>query len=738
MRILRARVPEFGPLRGIDLELEPGLNVLYGPNESGKTTLLDFLLAHLFRWERREGTRLSTVLGELDRFGDAGDTDGGVELRLDGEVLAYPGEGPSLLHHLELEHAGLAGLFCVRSGELELPEQEAGDFWRELKKVLAGLPEGVETLRRRAHEAGGLVPTGGRLADRAPDNLRSKRAELDRRIERLEGLAERLDEVAEAAEEISRLERRRERLERARVARIAELGGRRRETREGLDEIEAPSAEALRGWERARSGVERLEDELEARREALREAREEADRLEEEHREAERRAERLEERLERIREADLEERARRLADRRETGPAGWLVKTAFWIGGGLLVLAIGTVFFTPTDVLSDPTLLAVLLGALAAGALAHWWGRGVRRRRQEREAGKEALREDAAACGLDEAPPDELPEELPAAVRRLEREAREAGEALTAARERARAAAGRRDERAEEVEDLDEELEETRERLAELREAAGHDSLEEARRARERVDALEDRAERLEAALRELAGPDPGDWDADPPGDPEELPDWDSDAKQEVDRRLRELASERRELERAFDQAGLDAPEDVLPELQELRAEREKIDRDREAARLAAGVFSTMGEALDRRLADALEGEGPHSVGGLVRRVTGRYERVEREGDDDGLAVLDEEGRRWPLGRLSRGTRDQVYLALRLGLARSALEAAGLDEPGFFLLDDAFLTADWTRRERLVEAVADLADDGWQVVYLTCDDHLRRLFVEAGARLSEL
>ena len=144
-----------------------------------------------------------------------------------------------------------------------------------------------------------------------------------------------------------------------------------------------------------------------------------------------------------------------------------------------------------------------------------------------------------------------------------------------------------------------------------------------------------------------------------------------------------------------------------------------------------------MGEALEERLARALAREGDFSVGALTRRFTGRYVEVVR-GAEAGVVVRDSQGRSFPAERLSRGARDQVYVALRLGLADAALEAAGTDEAGFFLLDDAFLTADWERRRRLVEAVGGLAGEGWQIVYLTCDDHLRDLFVEAGARLHEL
>jgi uncharacterized protein YhaN len=49
------------------------------------------------------------------------------------------------------------------------------------------------------------------------------------------------------------------------------------------------------------------------------------------------------------------------------------------------------------------------------------------------------------------------------------------------------------------------------------------------------------------------------------------------------------------------------------------------------------------------------------------------------------------------------------------------------------LLDDAFQHSDWERRERLVAQVLSMVQSGWQITYLTMDDHLRGLF-DAAAR----
>ena len=56
MQIKEAIIGQFGKLQNRNISFEPGINVIYGENEAGKTTLHDFLL-NVFRngkgaWKR--------------------------------------------------------------------------------------------------------------------------------------------------------------------------------------------------------------------------------------------------------------------------------------------------------------------------------------------------------------------------------------------------------------------------------------------------------------------------------------------------------------------------------------------------------------------------------------------------------------------------------------------------------------------------------------------------------------
>lgn len=104
-----------------------------------------------------------------------------------------------------------------------------------------------------------------------------------------------------------------------------------------------------------------------------------------------------------------------------------------------------------------------------------------------------------------------------------------------------------------------------------------------------------------------------------------------------------------------------------------------------------------------------------------LKRLTGKYEQVDLE--EDQLMVYDGLGR-FALSELSTGAQEQVLLALRIAFSRKVFGQDAL----FLILDDAFQHSDWQRRERLVAEMVSVAQQGWQIIYFTMDDHIRDLF----------
>lgn len=161
-----------------------------------------------------------------------------------------------------------------------------------------------------------------------------------------------------------------------------------------------------------------------------------------------------------------------------------------------------------------------------------------------------------------------------------------------------------------------------------------------------------------------------------------------------------------------------------------------QVAREAKAAEYRSMTASILGQNLTARVVASMLAEEDDQirqrlVSPLVQEplyaITGRYKRVDLH--EDQLNVSDAY-ETFPLAALSTGAQEQVLLALRMGFAAQLLG----EERLFLVLDDAFQYADWERRERLVEKVIALVKDGWQVLYFTMDDHLRDLFDKKGRR----
>ncbi len=78
------------------------------------------------------------------------------------------------------------------------------------------------------------------------------------------------------------------------------------------------------------------------------------------------------------------------------------------------------------------------------------------------------------------------------------------------------------------------------------------------------------------------------------------------------------------------------------------------------------------------------------------------------------------------IAQLSRGTRHQVALALRLALIQVRKETGG-HVP--LILDDVFITSDDVRASAVVQLLNELAADGQQIIFFTCQKDVRDLFL---------
>jgi len=102
----------------------------------------------------------------------------------------------------------------------------------------------------------------------------------------------------------------------------------------------------------------------------------------------------------------------------------------------------------------------------------------------------------------------------------------------------------------------------------------------------------------------------------------------------------------------------------------------------------------------------------------LERVTAGRYRRVQVDDQDLSLRVFAPERGDWvDVSSLSQGTLDTVYLAARIGLVRLVTG----DRRPPLVMDDPFVTLDDERAKRALELLRDVSTD-FQVIYLTTSD----------------
>ncbi len=119
----------------------------------------------------------------------------------------------------------------------------------------------------------------------------------------------------------------------------------------------------------------------------------------------------------------------------------------------------------------------------------------------------------------------------------------------------------------------------------------------------------------------------------------------------------------------------------------------------------------------------------------LSRLTQGHYHRVWAPVDERVLRVDDAQGNTLPVEVLSRGTREQLFLSLRLALV-SAFQRRGISLP--LVLDDVLVNFDANRARAAAEVLSDYAAAGHQLLVFTCHEHVMEMFGTLDAQVRRL
>ena len=155
--------------------------------------------------------------------------------------------------------------------------------------------------------------------------------------------------------------------------------------------------------------------------------------------------------------------------------------------------------------------------------------------------------------------------------------------------------------------------------------------------------------------------------------------------------------------------------EQVAAHAERLAAWQDQLAALQRRARVYQGTLKAIERADTATIRTATRFLEKRMVGDLERVTGGRYRRVKVDDKTLDISVFSPEKGDWvPATALSQGTLDLVYLAARLGLVRLVTG----DRRPPLVFDDPFVTLDDQRAVRALELLREIAAD-FQVIYLT-------------------
>jgi uncharacterized protein YhaN len=148
------------------------------------------------------------------------------------------------------------------------------------------------------------------------------------------------------------------------------------------------------------------------------------------------------------------------------------------------------------------------------------------------------------------------------------------------------------------------------------------------------------------------------------------------------------------------------------------------------------GVTTCMLEKVCEIYESERQPETLREASAFLKQLTdGKYVRVWTPLGKNALRIDNEKGHSLPLEVLSRGTREAVFISLRLSLA-AAYSRRGVTLP--LVLDDVLVNFDTIRATSAAKVLRDFAALGHQVIMFTCHEHIMRLFDEIGVQVRVL
>lgn len=193
----------------------------------------------------------------------------------------------------------------------------------------------------------------------------------------------------------------------------------------------------------------------------------------------------------------------------------------------------------------------------------------------------------------------------------------------------------------------------------------------------------------------------------------------------------------RTDLQAAYEQlGGLKREIEVLEgngESRRLRRELDQVRREIQTAGVEWLGLVRARQAVEQMRRHAERTHQPVTIADASRYLShitcGKYRNIWTPLGQRHLRIDDERGHSLPVEKLSRGTREQLFLAIRMALIHD-FARNGVSLP--VVLDDVLVNFDEDRTAAAVDALLEFARGGHQVLMFTCHRHLAQMVQAKG------
>ena len=186
-----------------------------------------------------------------------------------------------------------------------------------------------------------------------------------------------------------------------------------------------------------------------------------------------------------------------------------------------------------------------------------------------------------------------------------------------------------------------------------------------------------------------------------------------------------------------------------------LEQKLKSLEEDRRWSRLRferAQVREQLGQGLEQFLSLQLAEESMHQARASFEKnhqpeiligaskylsslTEGKHRNIWTPLDKRHLFIDDKKGGSLRVEELSSGTREQLFLAIRLALVERYRQQ-GVELP--MVLDDILVNFDQARTEAAVDTLKEYTNNGQQILFFTCHQHLAEMFNQRGANTIQL